>query len=109
MSRDNEILSSAEKERQAYMEFERALVADQRMAATDPKRMAWALWKQTRSAILGLQKDAVAGAYAAGYTQGVAASEGGYVDDVERETAEWIESEAAQELLKLAGISTAAK
>ncbi|QTF59124.1 hypothetical protein [Stutzerimonas frequens] len=50
---------------------------------------------------------AIAAAYAAGYTEGVAASEGGYVDDVDRQTAEWIVSEAAQEVLRLAGISSA--
>lgn len=53
-------------------------------------------------------RKAIAAAYAAGYTQGVAASEGGYVDDVERETAEWIESEAAQPVLEQAGIASAA-
>lgn len=47
--------------------------------------------------------------YAAGYTEGVAASEGGYVDDVERVTAEWIDSEAAQEVLQQAGTCSASK
>jgi hypothetical protein len=51
-------------------------------------------------------RKAIAAAYAAGYSEGIAASEGGYVDDVERVTVEWIESEAGQETLQLAGVSS---
>lgn len=52
---------------------------------------------------------AIAAAYAAGYTKGVAASEGGYVDDPERASADWIESGGAHGVLQPAGISSTQK
>ena len=56
-----------------------------------------------------MSEEILKAAYAAGYTEGVAASEGGYVGDVEHVTAEWMYSEAAQEALQQAGTCSASK
>jgi len=94
-----------EQERQAYMAFERAVVADHQMAASAPKRMAWALWKQARTSILGLQKEAITAAYAAGYSHGVLSEQGNCANDPDLQAGEWINSEASLPVLRIAGIS----
>ncbi|MDU4254564.1 hypothetical protein [Pseudomonas sp.] len=54
-------------------------------------------------------RKAIAAAYAAGYTHGVSAAEGGYVGDADQEAAEWIDggSPELEEVLQLAGFTSA--